>query len=269
MTTPDKSMTDEERRHLTGDGKTVPPGLALPSTSEGDMRKNSFRLSKFGRMFTQAVSNDDGTPVNAATEELLADLLDLVQGLRDRESYLSSRAVSAVVENEPFVAGHVNRTPVQAVPGIGTGVAYASGDAFGTRIRFGVPVEGTITNVIFLDNDDEGINKDLVLFEDEFGETADNAAFAVSDADLLRCVGVAHINSWANYANNQVGMANPGLGYSTKTGVLHAQLVTRGADNIAAGQLPYIFLVIAPQGNTGAPSTIVQGTEADGSTVKG
>ena len=134
------------------------------------------------------------------------------------------------------------RTPVS---GIGTGVAYTSGDAFGTTIYLKVPKEGTITNVIFLDYDDEGLDKELVLFSGLFTETADNAAFAVSDADLSKCVGVINIATWHNFGNNQVGLATPALGYHVPGGILYAQMVTRGVDNIAADAIPDIIVVVS------------------------
>ena len=130
------------------------------------------------------------------------------------------------------------------VPGIGTGAAYAAADAFGVKFSFTVPVKGTIINVIFQDLDDEGLDKELNIFNRDFTETADNAAFAPSDDDLLNCIGVANIDTWYNFANNQIGMAYPALGYVAPTGLLYAQLLTRGADNIASGAIPKIFLVI-------------------------
>ena len=139
---------------------------------------------------------------------------------------------------------HIHTTPLLTVSGVGTGSAYTSGDAFGRKITLHVPVEGTISNVVFQDLDDEGINKELVLFDRDFEETADNAAFAVSDADLAKCIGVAYINTWSDFGNNQVGQAVPALSYVTPNGMLYAQLVTRGADNIAAGAIPTFFVVV-------------------------
>lgn len=130
------------------------------------------------------------------------------------------------------------------VPGIGTGSAYAADDAFGTAFELLVPNEGTISHVYFLDFDDEGIQKDVVFFRKSFTGTADNSAFAVSDADLRNCIGVAKIITFVNFANNQVGYATPSLSYVLPTGRLYCQIVTRGADNIAAGVIPEIFVVV-------------------------
>jgi len=136
------------------------------------------------------------------------------------------------------------QTDLVTVPGVGAGVAYTSGDAMGLRFSFTVRREGTIQTVVFLDRDDEGVNKELVLFNREFTGTADNAAFAVSDADLTGCVGVVSIATWFNFDANQVGMAYPGLFYVAPHERLWCQVVTRGADNIAAGSEPIVFMVV-------------------------
>lgn len=139
----------------------------------------------------------------------------------------------------------VHVTDKLLVPGIGTAVAYAAGDAFGTKFFFTVPTEGLISNINFLDFDDEGIQKDLVLFTEDFTATADNSAFAVSDDDLLNCIGVISVTTFYNFGNNQVGTGTPAFGYKAPNGRLYCQIVTQGADNIAAGAIPRVFIVVA------------------------
>lgn len=143
-----------------------------------------------------------------------------------------------------FVASHVYVTGKQLVPGIGAAVAYTAGDAFGTKFFFTVPIEGTISNVTFRDFDDEGLRKDLVLFTEDFTATADNAAFAVSDDDLKVCIGVISIDTFYNFGNNQIGVATPAFGYNAPDGRLWCQIVTQGADNIAVGAIPELFMVL-------------------------
>ena len=142
------------------------------------------------------------------------------------------------------VVSPVFYTQVTGVPGIGTAAAYASGDAFGTMLTFDVPKQGTISNVIFLDYDDEGISKDLVLFNGRFTHGTDNSPMSIAAGDLRKCVGVAFIDTWSDLIDNRVGQALPALSYSAPQGKLFAQLVTRGADNIAAGSIPHIALVV-------------------------
>lgn len=122
--------------------------------------------------------------------------------------------------------------------------AYTAGDAFGNKFQIEVPLEGTISNVVFYDKDDEGLEKELWLFRADFTATADDAEFAISDADLISLVGVISIASFKNAANNQLGQATPALSYKLTAGRFYCQMVTRGADNIAAGQVPSIALTI-------------------------
>ena len=161
------------------------------------------------------------------------------------EDPLGARKTLAVtLTGEQYTATHSYRVGIREVPGIGTGAAYASGDAFGTKFLLTVPVEGTIATAVFLDYDDEGLTKELVLFNEDFTVTADNSAFAVSDADLRNCVGVISIGTFYNFSANQLGIASPALYYHAPRGFLWGQVVTRGADNIAAGSIPDFFLEI-------------------------
>jgi hypothetical protein len=148
------------------------------------------------------------------------------------------------IENVPNISSHVFRTSPLFIPGIGTASAYAAGDAFGTQLDVIVPDEGTISNVFLLDYDDEGLRKDIVLFDRPFTATADNAAFAPSDEDLLHCIGVVTIDFFYNFANNQIGIATPALGYVAIGETIYCQVVTQGADNIAAQAIPQLVFVI-------------------------
>lgn len=72
-------LTDTEARRLSGDGETTPPEHGLSSTSEGDLRKGSYRRSEWPRLSTQAVVNDDGTSLSATTDALLAQMLTVME----------------------------------------------------------------------------------------------------------------------------------------------------------------------------------------------
>ncbi len=150
------------------------------------------------------------------------------------------------IRNPVQVDSGVFQTQTVQVPGIGTGAAYASGDAFGSKITIPVPKSGTISYVVFLDLDNEGATKDLVLFKSDFVATADNAVFAPSSVDLVGCLGVITIDAldFANFSTNRIGRATPAFSYVAPAGLLYAQFVTRGGDNIAAGSLPQFFMVI-------------------------
>ena len=139
---------------------------------------------------------------------------------------------------EPF------ETTFYEIPGIGTGAAYASGDAFGTGFWVPFPRSGYIDSLTFIDLDNEGIAKTIYLWKAMIRTTDDNAAFEPVREDFL--VGRAlQINlTAADYVTHSGGqmatVTGIGLPYEAPCGRLWCRLVTRGADNIAAGALPLI-----------------------------
>jgi hypothetical protein len=166
------------------------------------------------------------------------------EGGRDKGAIGDTLPFPTKLVGTSLAAGPTFRTQRIQVPGIGTGTAYAAADAFGTQFTVEVPNDGVISTIVFFDLDDEGIQKDIVLFDKDFTATADNSAFAVNDDDILRCIGVASVNTYFNFANNQIGVATPALAYTAPEGRLWGQLVTRGTDDIAANNLPQLYMVI-------------------------
>jgi hypothetical protein len=158
--------------------------------------------------------------------------------------------VKMLGDDIPAPAGRTVTCKVQ-VPGIGAAADYTSGDAFGTMITFEnvfrpEKMSGVIVRVFMQDFDDEGLQKDLVLFTRPFTGTADNSAFAVGDVDAAACVGVIVIDSFVDCGGFRIGQEDPGIWVSGESTNLYAQLITRGADNIAAGAVPNIAIVVVP-----------------------
>lgn len=141
---------------------------------------------------------------------------------------------------QPFV------TPPVIVPGLTLGGAYASGDAFGTIFSFDVPERGVIEGVLFYDRDNEKLAKELVLSPVRFTATANDSAFApVADQlNRLFSIRITASNFDAYNANALGHVEGINLPYVAPEGKLWCQMVTRGADNIAAGSEPSVALVI-------------------------
>ncbi|MCR4340467.1 MAG: hypothetical protein NUW01_11370 [Gemmatimonadaceae bacterium] len=164
----------------------------------------------------------------------------------------SGSLLDPLADGLPPVAGRTVTRVVQ-VPGIGTGSAYAAGDAFGTLIEFPNVFRpekrsGIVVGAFLIDLDNEGVSKDVPLFVASFTATADNSAFAPSANTLQGLRGFLSISSFSTFSANQVGQAvgtNVWIGDAPGTS-LFTQLVTRGADNIAAGALPLVGLVVIP-----------------------
>lgn len=171
----------------------------------------------------------------------IRELLDLPPSpIYDEDNPLITKPLEALVTvKDPIVTIGPFPIPVTVFAS-----AYASGDAFGVKFQLEVPVEGTISNVVFYDWDNEGIQKELWLFREDFADTADDSAWAPSDVDLLNVVGVISIASFKSANANQIGQATPALSYKLAEGRFYCKMVTRGADNIVAGQVPSIALTI-------------------------
>ena len=99
---------------------------------------------------------------------------------------------------------------IVATPTLSLG-AYADGDAVGGKLEFEdarTPYEnsGDILSLTIKDNDSEKADFFLVLFDRDFTETADNAEFDPSDADLLNCIGVMELDDYIEFKNNSIGI---------------------------------------------------------------
>lgn len=154
-----------------------------------------------------------------------ADLIAAIQLLRDED-------------RKPY------ETVPQKVPGIGTGSAYTSGDAFGTGFWIVCPKAGLLRSISFVDLDNEGIAKDVVFFNHEVTTTADNDAFAPLDPDLsgslVRSVSIVAGDFISFNANKLATVTAIDLPLTSLNGRIWVRLVTRGADNIAGGKEPLI-----------------------------
>lgn len=113
---------------------------------------------------------------------------------------------------------------------------YATGDALGAKASFpNVPEHGTIISINVIDRDSENVNLDIVFFRVDIAGTADNAAFAPTDAELQNCEGAYLVDTWKTFSTNSLGAeANVGLGYWAPSGSLYFQCVTRGAPTYTA-----------------------------------
>ena len=75
-----------------------PPFLERRSTSEGDMKRGSYRESVYDDHFTQAVANDDGTSIAEGVEALLQELIDETKRTQDLLRQLLGEVTAEGVE---------------------------------------------------------------------------------------------------------------------------------------------------------------------------
>lgn len=125
-------------------------------------------------------------------------------------------------------------------PVISTSI-YASGDALGGKFNLPGAANGgkaTLKSVSLTDKSNQKIACDLLLFKADFTETSDNAAIAVSAADLLNMVG--HVSL---VAGDYITVSGTARAVATKTSInlpvvssdnnIYAQFVTRGTPTYA------------------------------------
>lgn len=112
--------------------------------------------------------------------------------------------------------------------------AYSAGDQMGTGFTFANAARtsggyGYITGVSLISAADNIGAIDVVFFDRAVTLAADNAAFAISDADALFFVGYVSLQGAYDIGNNRVAQAmNIALPYKCATTSLYAGLICRG-----------------------------------------
>ncbi len=89
--------------------------------------------------------------------------------------------------------------------------AFAAGDTMGTAVAFSNATSGSgktghLIRAVCFDPSDQGQDIYLWLFNASVTPSADNAAFSLSDADLLKTVGVVTFTDWYDATNGQVSV---------------------------------------------------------------
>ena len=143
------------------------------------------------------------------------------------------------------VTRRVFRTPITTIPGVVPSVAYASGDAVGTKFTLEVPIRGTIDQAILIDQDKEQILLCLYLFNGDFDGGTDNSAFDMTDGNATRLLAVIPMGMFYATSDNAVGFVSDlGIVYLAPQGLLYIQAVTRGVPNLTAATDYAVGLVI-------------------------
>lgn len=130
--------------------------------------------------------------------------------------------------------------------------AYTAGDQVGTLISLTNAARysggtGTITSVTLIDQSDIAGAYDVIFFRASVTLAADNAAFAISDADSLNIAGYIQLAGMIDIGNNRVASAyNLAIPYDCSGGTtLYAALITRvGHTFFTAGALPQLNVFV-------------------------
>jgi len=126
------------------------------------------------------------------------------------------------------------------VPGIAA-AAYASGDQFGTLISITNAARvtggtGWINGITYHDNDDTMGAVDIYFFNDTVTLAADNAVFAVSDADARKLLYIANITFVQDIGANRYGqLTGISVPYFCTGTTLYAAIVAKTTPTPSVG----------------------------------
>jgi hypothetical protein len=195
------------------------------------------------------------------TEDLAhndGDLGVLMMGVRNHttgstaDGDYSAISVSSTGEMQTLARRDLQRIAV-GVTGVTTATtAYVAGDQVGTQITLANAARlsggsGTIVGATLIDQSDIIGAYDLVIFDSSVTLAADNAAFAISDADSLKIVALIQLAGAFDLTNNRVAQAyNLAIPYVCSGGTsLFAALITRaGHGFFTAGALPQVNVYV-------------------------
>lgn len=199
-----------------------------------------------GGEITESANHSIKTTLQEQTENIVGKII--LSDEKGVELPLIQTLINGInVNNSVKVATKTVSCPVdpKEIPGIGAGVAYATGEAFGTVFRIDVPTSGVIMSATYWDLDDEGLQADFEIFKHEIPVTTDNAAWAPVDATLLNFVTELSFFAFDDHGNSQTSeINNIGKAYTAPEGRFWIQQIARGAQNIAAGNIPRFQLQI-------------------------
>lgn len=141
-----------------------------------------------------------------------------------------------------------NTVEVDSTPTLTVHASYASGDYVGTsatcitfancaRVNAGT---GVIIGATLIDYAAQSVAAELWLFDASVTPPNDSAAWTISDADALKCIGVIPFSSYYASALNSVcngTIPNGAIPYKSTGTALYGCIVTRGAPTYASGDV--------------------------------
>jgi hypothetical protein len=126
-----------------------------------------------------------------------------------------------------------NSTPITVASGGLTtaSTAYTAGDQVGTMFAFASAVRvsagsGVVRSICVEDKADITAQLDLVFFRSNITLAADNAAFAISDADGQDYLGTQPV-IMADLGNNRFGSVQPYMAFDCAATTLYCAVITR------------------------------------------
>lgn len=190
------------------------------------------------------VGFDDATLPGGALTSSVQVVKIATGGSSDADGYLTGRLVDGetdeialAVELRPDLIRHVSSFSTSATPD------YTAGDAIGAGGSITSAAKATgggliINNLTFVNDAAQNFDLDVVFFRDSITAPTDNAAWAPSEADLLKVCGAFTVRSsdWRSFGARSIAFLNdinhviPSLAAST----LYYAVIAQGAFNFAS-----------------------------------
>ena len=188
---------------------------------------------------------DEKRGLAGGLEQLLKELAD---GTYAPNTYIAGFAAGLTVgalaaseEHIGAIGGHAYT--VAANPVLTSAGAYVSGDYIGTdaspmtftnavRVSGG---SGVIESAVLIDKAVQSANIELWLFDTAPTPPADNAAWTISDANALTCIGVIAFQTYYASALNSISIAKGlGITFNAVARDIYGCFVTRGTPTLAS-----------------------------------
>lgn len=216
----------------------------------GAVDANTLRVvtSTDGPMNVAIGTTADAAASSTAAEDTTARThTALLKGVKN---ILASMGINATGTNK--VGG--NTTTVTVTPTLTTHASYIANDFVGTdatcmtiaagRINDG---SGVIQSAMLIDYAAQSIVTELWLFDASVTPPNDSAAWTITDADALKCIGVIKFDTYFASAANSVAMGNfQPIAFKCASGTknIFGCLVTRGAPAYASGDVSVRLTVL-------------------------
>jgi hypothetical protein len=188
------------------------------------------------------------------------DLGMLIMGVRNHTSGSTTdgdyAAVSVSSTGDLHTIGRRDVQRIQVQVSGTAAAAYAAGDQFGTIISLSNAVRlsggtGTIVGVMLQSYSDTIGAVDVVFLDQSVTLAADNAAFAIADADIIDVIGVVSLAGAYDLGNNRIAQAfNLALPYHCSgSTTLYAAIIIRSAFTLAASPDLATYLTVFVERN--------------------
>lgn len=233
----------------SADGDTGVPAMAIrkatPANTSGTDGDYEMLQVSGGKLWVQGTQTEDAghTSGDVGVMALAVRRDTLAAGAGTDLDY---EALQTNPNGQLRVEAGGKTTRITANPTLTVAATYVSGDYVGTsatpwtwanavRISGGT---GILESVVLVDKALQSVACELWLFDRTLTVPNDSAAWNLSDADALNCIGIIDLSSYrASTLNSVCTVSGLGLAFKCNGTDLFGALVTRGAPAYATGDL--------------------------------